>query len=61
VAAANELNLTPAAVGNLVRGSEAIVGVELFHRSPAGPARPVLTDAAQAVLYYPNFKLASIT
>jgi len=50
VAAADELNVTPAAVGNLVRGLEAIVGVELFHRSPAGPARLVLTDAARAVL-----------
>jgi LysR family glycine cleavage system transcriptional activator len=50
VAAADELNVTPAAVGNLVRGLEAIVGVELFHRSPAGSARLVLTEAAQAVL-----------
>src|SRR5215813_1452189 len=50
VAAADELNVTPAAVGRLVRGLEAIVGVELFHRSPAGPARLVLTDAARAVL-----------
>ncbi|WP_424630626.1 transcriptional regulator GcvA [Bradyrhizobium sp. SYSU BS000235] len=50
VAAADELNVTPAAVGSLVRGLEAIVGVELFHRSPAGPARLVLTEAALAVL-----------
>jgi LysR family glycine cleavage system transcriptional activator len=50
VAAADELNVTPAAVGHLVRGLEAAVGVELFHRSQAGPARLVLTDAAQAVL-----------
>ena len=50
VAAAEELNVTPAAVGNLVRGLEAIVGVELFHRSPTGPARLELTDAAQAIL-----------
>src|SRR5215470_19589046 len=50
VAAAAELNVTPAAVGSLVRGLEAIVGVELFHRSPAGPARLELTDAARAVL-----------
>jgi DNA-binding transcriptional LysR family regulator len=50
VAAADELNVTPAAVGSLVRGLEAIVGVELFHRSPAGPARLVLTEAAMAVL-----------
>src|SRR5215467_3211803 len=50
VAAADELNVTPAAVGSLVRGLEAIVGVELFHRSAAGPARLVLTEAALAVL-----------
>src|ERR1700761_4655286 len=50
VAAADELNVTPAAVGSLVRGLEAIVGVELFHRSQAGPARLELTEAAQAVL-----------
>ena len=42
--------MTPAAVGSLVRALEAIVGVELFHRSQAGPARLVLTEAAQAVL-----------
>ncbi|MGY3615140.1 transcriptional regulator GcvA [Bradyrhizobium sp. USDA 10063] len=50
VAAADELNVTPAAVGSLVRTLEAVVGVELFHRSQAGPARLVLTEAAQAAL-----------
>lgn len=50
VAAADELNVTPAAVGQLVRGLEEIVGVQLFHRSQAGPARLVLTDEARAVL-----------
>jgi LysR family transcriptional regulator, glycine cleavage system transcriptional activator len=50
VAAADELNVTPAAVGHLVRALEAIVGVELFHRSQAGPARLVLTKAAEAAL-----------
>jgi LysR family transcriptional regulator, glycine cleavage system transcriptional activator len=50
VAAADELNVTPAAVGSLVRSLEAVVGVELFYRSQAGPARLVLTEAAQAVL-----------
>jgi LysR family glycine cleavage system transcriptional activator len=50
VAAADELNVTPAAVGSLVRGLEAIVGVELFHRASAGPARLVLTEEARAVL-----------
>jgi LysR family transcriptional regulator, glycine cleavage system transcriptional activator len=29
---AEELNVTPAAVGSLVRGLEAVVGVELFRR-----------------------------
>ena len=38
--------MTPAAVGSLVRALEAIVGVELFHRSQAGRARLVLTEAA---------------
>jgi LysR family transcriptional regulator, glycine cleavage system transcriptional activator len=50
VAAADELSVTPAAVGNLVRGLEAAVGVELFHRSQAGPARLELTAATRAVL-----------
>jgi LysR family transcriptional regulator, glycine cleavage system transcriptional activator len=50
VAAAEELNVTPAAVGSLVRGLEAAVGVELFHRSQAGPARLELTAAGQAAL-----------
>src|SRR5262249_36292673 len=50
VAAADELNVTPAAVGQLVRGLEEIVGVELFHRSQAGPARLVLTEEARAAL-----------
>jgi LysR family glycine cleavage system transcriptional activator len=48
VAAAEELNVTPAAVGQLVRGLEEILGVELFHRSQAGVARLVLTDHARA-------------
>src|SRR5215470_7339019 len=50
VAAAEELNVTPAAVGSLVRSLEAVVGIELFHRSQAGPARLELTDTARAVL-----------
>jgi LysR family transcriptional regulator, glycine cleavage system transcriptional activator len=50
VAAADELNVTPAAVGQLVRGLEETLGVELFHRSQGGPSRLVLTDAARAVL-----------
>jgi LysR family glycine cleavage system transcriptional activator len=50
VAAANELHVTPAAVGQLVRGLEETLGVELFHRSQAGPSRLLLTEAARAAL-----------
>jgi LysR family transcriptional regulator, glycine cleavage system transcriptional activator len=50
VAAADELNVTPAAVGQLVRGLEEVLGMELFHRSQAGPARLVLTDHARAAI-----------
>ena len=50
VAAADELNVTPAAVGQLVRALEETLGVELFHRSQAGPSRLVLTEAARAAL-----------
>jgi LysR family glycine cleavage system transcriptional activator len=42
--------VTPAAVGQLVRGLEEVLGIELFHRSPAGPARLMLTDQARAAL-----------
>jgi LysR family glycine cleavage system transcriptional activator len=48
--AAEELHVTPAAVGQLVRRLEEALGVELFHRSQAGPARLLLTEAAQAAL-----------
>jgi LysR family glycine cleavage system transcriptional activator len=48
--AAQELNVTPAAVGQLVRRLEENLGIELFHRSRAGPARLVMTEAAQAAL-----------
>jgi LysR family glycine cleavage system transcriptional activator len=48
--AAEELNVTPAAVGQLVRRLEEVLGVELFYRSQAGPARLLLTEAAQAAL-----------
>jgi DNA-binding transcriptional LysR family regulator len=44
------LNVTPAAVGQPVRRLEEILGVESFHRSQAGPARLLLTEAAQAAL-----------
>ncbi|MCR0983792.1 transcriptional regulator GcvA [Roseomonas populi] len=48
--AAEELSVTPAAVGQLVRRLEDVLGVELFHRFQAGPARLVLTEAAKAAL-----------
>ncbi|CAO3424667.1 transcriptional regulator GcvA [Azospirillum endophyticum] len=48
--AAQELNVTPAAIGQLVRRLEENLGVELFLRSQAGPARLVLTDAARSAL-----------
>jgi LysR family glycine cleavage system transcriptional activator len=50
VAAADELNVTPAAVGKLVRGLEEALGLELFHRSQAGLSRLVLTEAGRAAL-----------
>src|SRR5262245_52801098 len=49
-AAAEELHVTPAAVGQLVRGLEQTLGVELFRRSQAGAARLVLTEAAERAL-----------
>jgi LysR family glycine cleavage system transcriptional activator len=48
--AARELNVTPAAIGQLVRRLEDSLGVELFHRTQAGPARLVLTEAARSAL-----------
>ncbi len=50
VAAAEELYVTPAAVGQLVRGLESALNVSLFHRASTGPARLELTDEARAVL-----------
>ena len=50
VGAAEELSVTPAAIGSLVRGLEETLGLELFHRSQSGPARLELTDAARAAL-----------
>jgi len=50
VAAAEELNVTPAAVGQLVRGLEEYLGVQLFHRALSGPARMTLTEESRAVL-----------
>ncbi|MFL5279741.1 MAG: LysR family transcriptional regulator [Rhodopila sp.] len=48
--AAQEPNVTPATVGQLVRRLEETLGVELFHRSQAGPARLVVTEAATSAL-----------
>jgi LysR family transcriptional regulator, glycine cleavage system transcriptional activator len=48
--AALELNVTPAAVGQLVRGLEEWLGVVLFHRGPGGRARLVPTEAAERAL-----------
>lgn len=50
VAAAQELYVTPAAVGQLVRSLESSLNVVLFHRSTSGPSRLELTAEAQAVL-----------
>jgi LysR family glycine cleavage system transcriptional activator len=50
VAAADELNVTPAAVGQLVRGLEETLGLELFHRSQGGLSRLVLTEAGRTAL-----------
>ncbi|WP_341644878.1 transcriptional regulator GcvA [Thauera sp. SDU_THAU2] len=49
-AAAQELNVTPAAVGQLVRGLEEWLGTPLFIRGSSGKARLVPTDAALRAL-----------
>lgn len=49
-AAAAELNVTPAAVGQLVRGLEDWLGTPLFHRNTNGKARLILTESAQLAL-----------
>ncbi len=49
-AAAAELNVTPAAVGQLVRGLEAWLGSPLFIRGSGGAARLVATEAAVRAL-----------
>lgn len=48
--AAEDLGVTAAAVGQLVRGLEDWLGIPLFHRSPSGKARLVLTEPAQRAL-----------
>lgn len=49
-AAAAELHVTPAAVGQLVRSLEEWLGTPLFHRGKSGRTRLVLTEAAQRAL-----------
>lgn len=49
-AAANELNVSSAAVGQLVRGLEEWLDVQLFARTASGRQRIVPTDAALAAL-----------
>jgi LysR family glycine cleavage system transcriptional activator len=49
-AAAQELHVTPAAVGQLVRTLEAWLGLPLFHRGSRGRARLVVTEAAERAL-----------
>lgn len=49
-AAAAELNVTPAAVGQLVRSLEEWLGTPVFHRTPSGRARLVATEVAQRAL-----------
>lgn len=49
-AAAAELHVTPAAVGQLVRALEDWLGMPLFHRSTTGRTRLVATEAAERAL-----------
>lgn len=49
-AAAAELNVTPAAVGQQVRSLESWLGIPLFSRASSGSARLLLTDAARTAL-----------
>ncbi len=49
-AAAAELSVTPAAVGQLVRSLEEWLGIPLFHRSTSGRVRLIATEAAQRAL-----------
>ncbi|WP_285349498.1 LysR substrate-binding domain-containing protein [Pseudomonas sp. ME-P-057] len=50
VGAAQELSVTPAAVGQLVRSLEDSYGLQLFHRSRGGPSRLELTPPAVTAL-----------
>ncbi|UWU23784.1 transcriptional regulator GcvA (plasmid) [Rhizobium sp. CB3060] len=48
--AAEELNVTAAAVGQMVRGLEDWLGAPLFHRSATGKTRLTLTESAERAL-----------
>lgn len=48
--AANELNVTPAAIGQLVRSLEDLLGTPLFHRNTSGNTRLIATEAAERAL-----------
>ncbi|SIT49146.1 Glycine cleavage system transcriptional activator [Paraburkholderia ribeironis] len=48
--AAAELNVTPAAVGQLVRSLEEWLGTPLFHRGASGRSRLIPTDTAERAL-----------
>jgi len=48
--AAEELSVTAAAVGQMVRGLEDWLGLPLFHRSTTGKARLTMTEAAERAL-----------
>lgn len=50
VRAAEELGVTPAAVGQQVRTLEAWLGIELFRRIPGPPVRLTLSEGARAAL-----------
>lgn len=50
VRAAEELGVTPAAIGQQVRTLEAWLGVELFRRLPGPPVRLVLSENARTAL-----------
>jgi LysR family glycine cleavage system transcriptional activator len=49
-AAAEKLNVTPAAVGQLVRTLEEWLGTPLFHRGTSGKTRLIPTEAAELAL-----------
>jgi len=53
-AAADELNVTPAAVGQLVRTLEEWLGIQLFQRVKSGKVRLIPTEAAERAL--PNIR-----